>query len=56
VFRYSDRQYFAQDSYFGQGKPRKKYGFFSFVFDILLVILTSGFWLIWIFIREMRKA
>lgn len=33
----------------------KKYGFFRFLFDCGLVVLTSGFWLIWIFIREMRK-
>ena len=34
--------------------PRKRYGFFSFVFDILMVAITSGLWLIWIFVREMR--
>jgi hypothetical protein len=34
---------------------RKKYGFFKFLFDCFMVALTSGFWLIWIFIREMRK-
>lgn len=34
---------------------RKKYGFFSFMFDLLLVGLTSGLWLIWIFVREMRN-
>ena len=36
-------------------KKRKKYGFFSFLFDVTMVILTGGFWLIWIFVREMRK-
>lgn len=33
---------------------KKKYGFLSFLFDICLVALTGGLWLIWIFVREMR--
>lgn len=41
--------------YVVQGKKRKKYGFFKFVFDCCMTVLTGGFWLIWIFIREMRK-
>ncbi len=32
----------------------RRYGLFSFLFDILMVTITAGFWLIWIFIREMR--
>jgi hypothetical protein len=35
-------------------RPRK-YGFFSFLRDIILVMLTGGLWLIWIFVREMRN-
>jgi ABC-type enterobactin transport system permease subunit len=31
------------------------YGFGKFIFDVALTVLTGGFWLIWIFIREMRK-
>lgn len=31
------------------------YGFGKFVLDICLICLTGGFWLVWIFIREMRK-
>jgi len=27
----------------------------SFLFDLLMVMLTGGLWLIWIFVREMRK-
>jgi hypothetical protein len=34
---------------------RKGYGFFHFLWDCFMVILTFGFWLIWIFVREMRK-
>ena len=35
--------------------PTKRYGCFSFLFDILMVCFTGGLWLIWIFVREMRK-
>lgn len=34
---------------------RRRYGFFNFVFDVLLTIITGGLWLIWIFVREMRN-
>jgi hypothetical protein len=32
------------------------YGFGKFIFDAALTFLTGGFWLIWIFVREMRKT
>lgn len=35
--------------------PTKPYGFFSFLGDVLMTILTAGFWLIYIFVREMRR-
>lgn len=31
-----------------------KYGCGAFIFDIFMVIITGGLWLIWIFVREMR--
>lgn len=34
---------------------RKKYGFWNFVGDVLLTLITGGLWLIWIFVREMRR-
>lgn len=34
---------------------RKKYGFGSFLFDLIMFCLTGGLWLIWIFVREMRR-
>lgn len=34
---------------------RGHYGFWKFIGDVLMTIITCGFWLIWIFIREMRK-
>jgi hypothetical protein len=36
-------------------KPRRKYGFWKFMGDIFMVLLTGGLWLIWIFVREMRN-
>lgn len=33
----------------------KKYRFHNFLIDGTLVLLTGGFWLIWIFVRESRK-
>jgi hypothetical protein len=32
------------------------YGLGKFIFDCaVLTFLTGGFWLIWVFVREMRK-
>lgn len=33
---------------------KKRYGFFNFLGDTLMVCATGGFWIIWIFVREMR--
>jgi hypothetical protein len=33
----------------------KPYGLMKFLGDIFATIFTGGFWLIWIFVREMRK-
>jgi len=32
----------------------RKYGLFSFVFDVAMFWVTCGLWLIWIFVREVR--
>jgi hypothetical protein len=37
-------------------QERKSYGFFKFLGDCIMVLLTWGLWLIWIFVREMRKS
>lgn len=34
---------------------RKRYGFFNFIFDSIMTLMTYGLWLIWIFVREMRN-
>jgi hypothetical protein len=33
----------------------KSYGCLSFLGDCLMTVLTGGFWLIWVFVREMRR-
>lgn len=33
---------------------KKGYGPFKLSADVVLTILTGGFWLIWVFVREMR--
>ncbi len=34
---------------------RNHYGFLNFALDAALTLLTAGLWLIWIFVREMRR-
>ena len=36
-------------------RTKKRYGFWNFIGDVLLTLLTGGLWLIWIFVREMRN-
>lgn len=36
-------------------EKRKSYGFFSFCGDVFMTFLTGGLWLIWVFVREMRR-
>lgn len=49
---YRDQQSYSRSVSTGRG--RKRYGFFAFLFDIVLTMATAGLWLIWIFVREMR--
>lgn len=36
-------------------KKKRKYGCVAFLFDVIMLCLTGGFWIIWIFAREMRR-
>lgn len=36
-------------------RNKKRYGFWNFIGDIFMLTITAGLWIIWIFIREMRK-
>lgn len=42
--------------YFIVVQQQKQYGFWKFVGDVFMVLITYGLWLIWIFVREMRKS
>ena len=44
------KMYYEDNFYY-----RRSYGFFHFIWDIFMVVITGGLWLIWIFIREMRN-
>lgn len=33
----------------------KPYGCLAFLFDCLMTLFTYGLWLIWVFVREMRR-
>lgn len=33
---------------------QRRYGVLNFLFDIVMVTITGGLWLIWIFCRELR--
>jgi hypothetical protein len=33
---------------------KRSYGFWKFCGDVIMTIATAGFWLIWVFVREMR--
>ena len=37
-------------------RPRNapRYGFWKFIGDAFMTMLTGGLWLVWVFIREMR--
>jgi hypothetical protein len=46
--------------YVGQVKrvwgPRNGYGCLGFILDCIMLMFTGGLWVIWIFVREMRRA
>lgn len=39
----------------GSIAPHSHYGFLKFLGDCFMVVITCGFWLIWIFVRELRN-
>jgi hypothetical protein len=57
VNRYQSR-YDSYDWYCDRYNPPigpKPYGCLGFLGDVFMTAITSGLWLIWIFIREMRR-
>lgn len=37
-------------------KTKNSYRARNFLFDAFCVFITGGFWLVWIFVREMRRT
>lgn len=35
-------------------RTRSRYGFLNFAFDCFMTVISCGFWLIWVFVREAR--
>lgn len=33
----------------------RNYGVLNFAGDVIMTLLTGGLWLIWVFVREMRR-
>lgn len=54
LFRDKNNPYSENPYYERTAMSRRHYGILNFLFDALLVILTGGLWLIWIFVREIR--
>jgi hypothetical protein len=52
---YTSYRGFDYAPFISECKVVKKYGFFNFMFDVVMVAITAGLWLIWIFVREMRR-
>lgn len=38
-----------------QRPQRRRYGCMGFIFDLFMIGITGGLWLLWIFVREMRR-
>ncbi len=36
-------------------RRHRKYGFWKFMLDCFMTLVTGGLWIIWIFVREMRS-
>lgn len=38
-----------------QTQAPRRYGCMGFIFDLFMIMITGGLWLVWIFVREMRR-
>lgn len=51
-------RYYTEDWYddrYRYPAAPKPYGCLGFLGDVFMTIVTGGLWLIWIFVREMRR-
>lgn len=54
-FIYSEDSPPPRPIYVNAPRNRRRYGCFGFLFDCFMTAITSGLWLIWVFVREMRN-
>lgn len=52
---FEERVYVMPGQTRGRAKTRRRYGFWKFMGDSVMVAFTGGLWLVWIFVREMRN-
>lgn len=50
-----DDHHYQNSFYVGDSGGRKSYSCLGFLGDIFMTVITSGFWLLWVFVREMRR-
>lgn len=46
--------FYPQPVYYQVYRKPRRYGFWKFLFDVTMVLLTQGLWIIYIFVRESR--
>lgn len=51
-YYYEHAYIYAQEN--NNMNARKRYGVMAFIFDVFMIGLTGGFWLVWIYCREKR--
>lgn len=37
-------------------RPVRTYGFWNLLLDLVMIGITGGLWIIWIFVREVRRG
>jgi hypothetical protein len=53
LFLYDDSP--SQRVYVQPPRQVRRYGCMGFLGDIFMTVITGGLWLIWVFVREMRR-
>jgi hypothetical protein len=48
------RRIFTEKEQTMSSSTKGRYGFLNFCFDVFMTLITCSFWLIWVFVRELR--
>jgi len=49
------RRYYEREVIYIMSTNKKKYGLLHFLFDVFMVGITGGLWLLWILFKFLRK-